>query len=161
MTLEELSAREAIKDLKARYCYHIDLKSWDAYASLFTEDATLDVDQSVSTCGRAGNPLPRVTGSAAIRDYMPRLLDTADTVHQVHTPLIEITSQNTAKAIWAMEDVVRMPGFHLEGRGHYHETYVATGDEWRIASLHLTRTWLNMVEGVETGPDCLEQVLRQ
>ncbi|MBA4353208.1 MAG: hypothetical protein C0409_00810, partial [Novosphingobium sp.] len=46
MTIDELATREAIKDLKARYCYHIDLKEWDLYAGLFTEDALMDVDQS-------------------------------------------------------------------------------------------------------------------
>ena len=153
MTLEELGIREVIKDLKARYCYHIDLKEWDLYASLFTEDAILDVDQSVSTRGRAPNPMPRVTGRAAIRAFMPQLLEPADTVHQVHSPIITITSPTSAKAIWAMEDVVRMPGFYIEGRGHYHETYVLTDGQWRIASLYLSRTWVEILEGTEAGPD--------
>ena len=153
MTIEELAAREAIKDLKGRYCYTIDLKAWDDYAALFTEDAVMDVDQSVSTRGRAPNPLPRLTGRAAIRAFMPRLLDQADTVHQVHAPIIELTGAGAARAIWAMEDIVKMPGFHLEGRGHYHETYVLQGGRWLIAALHLTRTWLNIIEGTEAGPD--------
>lgn len=153
MTLEELGIREAIKDLKARYCYHIDIKEWDAYADLFTEDAILDVDQSVSTLGRAPNPMPRVTGRAAIRTFMPQLLDPADTVHQVHAPIITITSPTSAKAIWAMEDVVRMPGFHIQGRGHYHESYVLADGQWRIASLYLSRTWVEILEGTEAGPD--------
>ncbi|WP_068073471.1 nuclear transport factor 2 family protein [Novosphingobium lentum] len=153
MTLEELSAREAIKDVKARYCYHIDLKHWDEYAGLFTADAIMDVDQSVSTRGRPANPTPRITGSAAIRTFMPQMLDNADTVHQVHSPIIELTSPTTAKAIWAMEDIVKMPGFHLEARGHYHETYALVGGKWYIASLHLTRTLINILEGTEAGPD--------
>ncbi len=153
MTLEELGIREAIKDLKARYCYHIDLKEWDLYAGLFTKDAIMDVDQSVSTRGRAPNPMQRVTGRAAIRTFMPQLLDHADTVHQVHAPIITITSPTTAEAIWAMEDVVRMAGFHIEGRGHYHETYVLTDGQWRIASLYLSRTWVEILEGTEAGPD--------
>lgn len=152
MTLEDLVAREAIKDVKARYCHHIDLKEWDLYAGLFTEDATLDVDQSVSTRGRAPNPQPQITGRAAIRAFMPQMLDNADTVHQVHAPIITLTSPTSAKAVWAMEDIVRMPGFHLEGRGHYRETYARIDGQWYIASLHLTRTWLNIVEGSETGP---------
>lgn len=153
MTLEELNIREAIKDLKARYCYHIDLKEWDLYANLFSEDAILDVDQSVSTRGRAPNPMPRITGRAAIRTFMPQLLDSADTVHQVHAPIITVTSPTTAKAIWAMEDVVRMTGFHIQGRGHYHETYVLIDGQWYIASLYLSRTWVEILEGSEAGPD--------
>lgn len=153
MTLEELSIREAIKDVKARYCYHIDFKHWDEYAGLFTEDALLDVDQSVSTRGRAPNPQAQIKGRAAIRTFMPQMLDNADTVHQVHSPIIEVLSPTSAKAIWAMEDIVKMPGFHLEARGHYHETYALVGGKWYIASLHLTRTYINILEGTEAGPD--------
>lgn len=151
MTIDELAAREAIKQVKARYCYHLDNKEWDAYADLFTADATLDVDRGVSTRGRDPDPQPQVRGRAAIRAFMP-FLQEADTVHQVHSPIIEVVSPSEVTAIWAMEDIVRMPGFHLEGRGHYHERYVMEDGQWRIASLHLTRTWLNMLDGNSSGP---------
>jgi hypothetical protein len=154
MTLEEFAALEAVKQVKARYCYHLDYKEWDAYADLFTKDATLDVDRSVTTRGRLDNdPQPQVRGRAAIRAFMPPLLDLADTVHQVHSPILKLVSPSEIKGIWAMEDIVRMPGFHLEGRGHYRERYVVEDGEWRIASLHLTRTWINMVEGSAEGPE--------
>lgn len=151
MTLDMMEAREAVKQVKAWYCYHLDLKNWDGFAALFAKEGTLNVDRAVSTRGRAPNPMPEVRGRAAIRAYMPKLLDMADTVHQVHSPILEVLSPTEAKAIWAMEDIVKGPGFHLEGRGHYHETYVVEDGEWRIASLHLTRTWVNIVEGDESG----------
>ena len=109
----------------------------------------------ISRCPRAAgapNPQPQVTGRMAIRAFMPQLLDNADTVHQVHTPIITLALPNAAEAIWAMEDIVKLPGFHLEGRGHYRETYRLVAGKWHIASLHLTRTWLNILEGGETGP---------
>jgi hypothetical protein len=146
MDLDTLIALEAIRQLKARYCYHLDYKEWDAYANLFTKDATLDVDREVSTRGRAPDPQPQVRGRAAIRAAIAKLLDHADTVHQVHSPIFELGAPDRASAIWAMEDIVRMDGFHLEGRGHYREQYVIEDGEWRIASLHLTRTWVNLVD---------------
>ena len=149
MTLEDIVAREAIKQVKARYCYHLDYKEWEDYANLFTRDATLNVDQGVSTRGRPARPQDEVRGRDAILAFMPGLLDNADTVHQVHSPIIELTSELTAKAIWAMEDIVRMPGLYLEGRGHYRETYAVEDGKWRIASLHLTRTWLKVLQGAE------------
>lgn len=151
MTLDELSAHEAIRQVKARYCYYLDYKQWDEYAALFTRDATLDVDQAVSTRGRDPDPQPQVRGREAIRAFIGPLLDAADTVHQVHAPIIHLTSPTSAEAIWAMEDIVRMPGFHLEGRGHYRETYGVEDGCWRISSLHLTRTWLNIHEGAAAG----------
>ena len=153
MTLEDLAAYEAIRQLKGRYCYHLDYKEWDAFANLFTLDATLDVDQVVSTRGEDPQPQPTVNGRAQILKFMPGMLSAADTVHQVHMPIIELTSATSAKAIWAMEDIVRMPGFFLEGRGHYRETYLREDGVWRIASLHLTRTWLNIREGTHAGPE--------
>lgn len=153
MTLEELSAIEAIKQVKGRYCHHIDLKEWDEYADLFTRDATLDTDRAVSTRGRDGDPQPQVKGRDTIRQFIAELLDPADTVHQVHTPIITLESPTSAKVVWAMEDIVKMPGFYIEGRGHYRERYVVENGEWRIASLHLTRTWLNIREGDSAGPE--------
>jgi len=62
------------------------------------------------------------------------------TVHHGHMPEIELTSETTAKGIWAMQDLLRWPdGRELCGYGHYHETYVRRGGEWRIQSSKLTR----------------------
>lgn len=152
MTLEELSAIEAIKQLKGRYCYHIDYQEWDQYANLFTRDATLNTDEGPDTKGRAPTRQPEVRGRDAIRTFIARLLDPAETVHQVHCPVIELLSPTTAKGLWAMEDIVKMPGFHLLGRGHYRETYAIEDGQWRIASLHLTRTWIEILEGSAQGP---------
>jgi hypothetical protein len=153
VTLEELTAIERIKQLKGRYCLYLDLKDWQAYADLFAVDATLVTDSAVSTNGQDPKPLPEIRGRGAIRTFLAKLLPSGSTtVHQCHTPLIDITSPTTARGIWAMEDVVQMPGFHLHGRGHYRETYVIEDDQWRIASLHLTRTRIDMLEGDQSGP---------
>ncbi len=155
MNLEQLVALEAIKRLKAEYCYFLDLHEWDNYANLFTEDATLDTDTAVSTQGRDGKPQPQIRGRAAIRKFLAGFLDNAVTVHHVHSPIIDLTSPETAAGIWAMEDEVELDGFHLHARGHYHETYRLDGGEWRIASLHLTRTRIDMLKGSAEGPEGL------
>lgn len=152
MTPEELTSVEEIKKLKGRYCRLLDTKDWDGYANLFTRAATLNVDTGVTTMGGDPCPLPEVRGRADIRSSMSSVLHSASTVHQCHTPEIELTSAITATGIWAMEDVVEMAGFHLHGRGHYHERYAVEGGEWRIAALHLTRTRIEMLEGDPAGP---------
>jgi len=152
MTFEQLWALEEIRTVKARYCYHLDYKEWDAYADLFTRDATLDVDTAVSSRGRDPKPQPQVRGRDRIRTFIT-FLDSAETVNQVHSPILELISPQTASGVWAMEDVVRMPGFHLHGRGHYRESYRIEDGRWRIRSLHLTRTSVDMLEGNASSPN--------
>jgi hypothetical protein len=141
MTVEDLIRIEEIKQLKARYCFYLDTKQWDDFAGTLAEDITIDCDTAVSTNGRDPQTLPRVTGRATQRRAIEQLAAEAYTVHQVHSPIIELTSATTAKGIWAMEDVIDKPGFYLHARGHYHETYRKEADgKWYIASIHLTRT---------------------
>lgn len=148
MTIEELLIVEEIRTLKAKYCYCLDLKDWDGWSNLFTRDASLITDTAVSSQGEDPKSFPEVRGRQAIRKMVSEFLTGAATVHQCHTPIIEITSPNTATGIWAMDDVVRMPGHHLHARGHYREHYAIEEGRWRIASLHLTRTMIDMFEGV-------------
>jgi hypothetical protein len=152
MTLEELTALERIRQLKGKYCRCIDTKDWDGYRATFADAAILNVDTAVSTGGADPKPQPEVRGGDAIRDFVARLLVSATTVHHCHTPEIEILSPTTARGIWAMEDIVQMTGFHLHAFGHYREEYVVERGDWRINSLHLTRTRIEMLEGAPSGP---------
>ena len=64
---------------------------------------------------------------------------------------IEITSDETAKGVWAMEDLLWWKNGdreeHLHGWGHYHETYVRADGRWLIQSRLLARL------RVESTPD--------
>jgi SnoaL-like domain len=149
--VQELVEMEALKRLKARYFYFMDTKQWDAWLSLWAPDATLEWDTAVSTRGRDGQTQARIHGVDELRRLVvePRL-DPATTVHQGHTPILEIISDTDARGIWAMEDIVvsanagadglPVSGFNQTwGHGHYHETYRKIDGEWRFASVHLTR----------------------
>ena len=66
-------------------------------------------------------------------------------VHHGHCPEIELTSQSSAKGIWAMEDIIRWPDDStvpiraLHGYGHYIETYERINGRWHIKTMKLTR----------------------
>jgi hypothetical protein len=152
MDLQTLLTREALKDLKARFCLALDYKDWDTYAALFTQDGTIDVDGAVNTRGEAPEAQTCIRGRSAIRATIPEILAQAETVHQVHSPILDVLSPTQATGIWAMEDIVRTPDFLLEGRGHYRETYAIEDGKWRIASLHLTRIWLQMRPSQDASP---------
>ena len=122
---------EAIKQLKARYCRTMDTKDWAAMRALFTDDVEMDTTES-------GGGV--VTGAD---DFMAFLLDAIGevvTVHQCHTPEIDVTGATTASGVWAMEDMLRWPdGTELHGYGHYYESYEKVDGQWRIKRSQLTR----------------------
>jgi len=122
---------EAIKRLKARYFRTMDTKDWSGMREVFAEDVVVDTTQS-------GGGV--ITSADAFIAFLRETLDDVVTVHHGHMPEIELTSPTTATGIWALQDVLEWPnGVELHGYGHYHETYVKTGDAWRIKSTKLTR----------------------
>jgi hypothetical protein len=137
--LQELVAREEIKTTKARYCRFLDTKNWEGFASVFTEDAILDVREDAGT-----DPLH---GISAIIETVRHVVQHAETAHQVHSPEITFDSPDAADVIWAMEDRLvwkdgtsPIPGTSaMTGYGHYHEHYIRQNGLWLIASVKLTR----------------------
>lgn len=137
--LQELLAREAIKDVKARYCRFLDTKDWIGFAALFTEDAILDVQEDTGS--------PPFHGREALVEQVRAAVAHARSAHHVHAPEITLDGPDAADVIWAMQDRVIWEDGHspippvtaIIGFGHYRERYVREGDGWRIAALKLTR----------------------
>lgn len=129
----------AICDTKARYCRFLDEKNWEGYADTFTDDVFLDTTASGGSTIQGRDKLVQgVRGS----------IDSAVTVHQVHSPEITMVDTDTADVIWAMQDRViwddakakAIGKRSLTGYGHYRERYVRCEDgRWRIARSKLTR----------------------
>ena len=134
---------EAIRRLKARYCRFLDTKDYEAWKALFAPDVVVKLDMAISTGGADGQTAPDLNGLDAFVPVVLGGVEHAQTKHHVHTPEIDLTSDTTASAIWAMEDLLLFPdGGELFGAGHYHETYEKRDGGWVITSLHLTRTIL-------------------
>ena len=134
---DEMRDIEAIKQLKARYFRLMDTKQWEAFASVFAEDAEIDVTDD------AGPETGRVRGGPAIANYIRSAIGEAFTVHHGHMPEIRITGSATAEGIWAMFDYVEFPSEGtrrgLKGYGHYIETYTRCDGDWKIQSMKLSR----------------------
>ena len=144
MTPEDLVEIEKIRQLKARYFLYMDQKRWDEWQNVFCEDAIIDTTEE-------GSPL--IHGRQAFRDFLPPILENVKTCHQGHTPVITITSSDTAEGIWAMEDMLWWPKGspieHLWGLGWYDDKYRKDPDgEWRILHMILRRIRVEM-DGVE------------
>jgi SnoaL-like domain len=144
---------EAIKELKARYCRHLDAKDWVSWRALFADDFVSEL---------AGGE--RRVGADGFTAYTRSTLGKPSqyTVHQVHAPEISLTSSTTACGIWAMSDVVRLlAAVTLHGYGHYHETYEKRDGHWRITSSRLTRLREDIaLPGIRTLPAGLSKRVR-
>jgi hypothetical protein len=138
--ITRLEAIDAIRNLKARYFRCLDCKLSDELRSVFTKEL------------KVITPDGRIYADSGA-DYAAKLresLTESVSCHQGLTAEIEIIDATTAKAIWAMQDVIVWHSAHpqfgwksLLGRGHYHETYRVEDGAWRIASLTLTRLRLD------------------
>jgi SnoaL-like domain len=144
--IERLLAIEEIKNIKGKYFYYLDHKDWEGWKKeVFAPDASLHVPEH--------RPEPWV-GIDKIIEYVSAATGKQVSVHHGHMPIIEISSENSAKAIWAMEDILRRdekhpaPGFNfLHGYGHYHETYVRNANGWRIKTTRLSRLYVERHDG--------------
>ena len=104
--LEDLNA---IRELKARYFRGIDLKDWDLIRSVFADDVECDFRGAATDPATGFNPVPEATGSIilGIEDTVAAFEASGAhfrSVHHGHMPEIEILSDTTARAIWAMFD---------------------------------------------------------
>ena len=127
--VRELHDIEAIKRLKAKYWRCVDKKLWTELAEVFTEDATLDYGDT------------HIDGGETIAQSIREALGDAATAHGGHSPEIEITSDTTAKGIWALMDyLVWGSDRKMMGFGHYEDEYVKEDGLWQIKSTKLTRT---------------------
>jgi hypothetical protein len=131
--LEELTAREEIKLLKARRDRAADTKDWDLYLSLHAPDHVSH-----------NEGFPRWGSAQEMIDNVSKLMgDHRTTVHHSHTPEITFESDSEAKGIWAMEDMIfdaASQEMVLHGFGFYHETYEKRDGRWLFTSRRLKRT---------------------
>lgn len=137
MTPSDLVSIEEIKILKARYFRYLDLKRWDDLLQLFTEDAQLNFREIREQPYRREDAI----------DMICDVLTDCVTIHHGHMPEIELLTPQTARGVWAMQDILYWNSRGQEkigrastyGWGHYYETYRREGSTWLIHYLRLDR----------------------
>jgi len=145
-TLAILLAKSEIGELKARYCRGVDSKDWVLYRSVFADAGIFDISTDMPENGVFSDADSFVKNAS-------EGLTGVSSVHHVHNPEIEVTSEITANGVWAMEDMLQWsdessaPGQKLHGMGHYTESYEKIGGRWLITALKLTRLRLDFTPG--------------
>lgn len=134
--LSTLSAREEIRDLKARYFRFTDTHDFEAFGALFTDDAVFEA-------GDYGGPLYRVAeGRAAIVAQTRAMSEGAIKIHHGHNAEITVETTDRASGFWSVEylffdKAASAPVCTRHAFVYYHEDYRRLEDGWRIAHVRL------------------------
>ena len=137
MSLEDLEARtkvlediEAIKKLKARYCYLADAglddpSKWDELMTHFSESAKIDF-----------GPFGVHEGKEAVKRFFTRNIarSLSFSWHMAHNPIIEVEGRK-AKGTWYFEVPLtdRRANRAVWAAGTYDEEYIKEDGEWKFS----------------------------
>ncbi len=131
--LQELIDHREICELKASFGRLADVKDWEGYRGLFTDDCEFDF---------GGGQI--VKGGQAGTDAIAGMLGGAVSVHRAYMPEIRFVSPVEAQGIWAVNDYIEWapePGTGSRaaqmGYGREYETYRKVDGRWKIAHWRL------------------------
>jgi len=143
--LERLSAVDAIRSVMARYVYYADHAEYENLAGLFTQGGTFR-SKNVQ-----GEDWVVMNGRQQIIEIISNSVGTAKVIHHLFSYETEILSENTAKSVINMEDILIRPedgelpedpamAFKtMHGYGHYRGDFVKINGIWYIDTLVQTR----------------------
>ena len=142
MTVEDMLAREAIRDTMAKYNTAGDRLKVDDYANCFTEDGIIESEEA------PGKYIFRYEGREAIREWQNRWRNREvgqDTVHgatfvrhHLSTCKIDLTGPDSAttRTYW-----VAWTDIGPDHAGYYLDDFRKVGDDWLIARRRVRRDW--------------------
>jgi hypothetical protein len=122
---------EAIKQLKAKYCYYADAmiagdtSKQDDFLNLYTEDAKVDYPP-------VGPTKTRDELVSYFTETLPSLV--CFSAHMVHNPIIEVNGDK-ATGVWHVDSPCTSPiqDKALWINAIYEEEYVKEGGQWKIS----------------------------
>jgi SnoaL-like domain len=124
--VREIAAREAIRDLSARYCDCIWRQDLDGLVSLFTEHGTFGAEgREVEAISRGRAQLRKVY-EQAIAETNPRLF--------IHSHVINLLGGNRATGRCYAQVYSATLDTQLLGLAYYQDEYEKVGDQWKFAS---------------------------
>ena len=127
--VQELADREEIKELTARYCWHVQQGEGDALAALFTEDGVLE--------GALGDA-PAVRGREALHKfYSEQVRHPELAIPFIHNHIITFDGENEAHGTCAIEARFARNGESVTAAGYYEDKYRRDGGRWLFAERKL------------------------
>jgi len=133
--MRDLETIEEICQLKYRYLRFLDTKCWTELGELFTEDATTSYDDGLYS----------FTGREQLVEFLRTALGRAEiaTMHNCHHPEITLLDEDTARGVWALQDMVvdSEHMYMLQGAAIYTDDYVRRDGRWLISHTGYERTF--------------------
>ena len=120
--VQELADREEIKELTAKYCWHVQHAEGEAIARLFTDDGVLD----------SPNMKP-VHGMDALLKFYGAITPAESPVPFIHNHIIEFDGDNDAHGTCTIDARFTRKGESILGAGWYNDTYRRVNGKWRFA----------------------------
>ena len=122
----ELTDREGIRDLAARYCDYVCRADLDGLVSLFTEDGTFKVE------GVEVEAIAR--GRTELKKVYAKVIGRLNTRLFVLNHVVDLCSENRATGRCYVEVYSTNLGMERVGFGYYDDQYVKVGNQWKFAS---------------------------
>jgi hypothetical protein len=134
--LQRLVDIEAIKVLKAKYCWFCDdPEHYHRFPELFTDDVVFIEE-----------PFDHVEGKPALIEWNEQYPEFCVwSRHYATTPLIEVNADSATgrwQALLLSEQHINGENLMLWATGVYVEEYRRVEEEWFIAKLHATGRWM-------------------
>lgn len=142
--MADLEAREAVRELRARYGWHAARGEFDAVADLFTEDGVFEF----SGLGERRS----FDGRAAIRDMLGRTMTPRMVFPFIHNDIIAVDGDE-AVGTCSMDTNIA-PGYAAGLIGYYHDRARRVAGVWRF-SLRRWFLYHPTYEESGLGPDSL------
>lgn len=138
MTVEELLAREAIKEVRISYSHFFDGKDVDALTDLFTDDAICEFGEAFG-----GDWIGKETIRANYSKFLGGDTPQFSVLHSVTNPLIKMIDDTTAHGRWYLHDLRTTVGVEnpIILYGIYDDVYNKVGDRWLISKTRIDFLW--------------------
>jgi ketosteroid isomerase-like protein len=127
--IQELEDRDQIKELTAKYCWHVAHGEGEAVANLFTDDGVLDVSDSDFKAVRGREAL--------LKFYRASVSEPEVALPFIQNHIIEL-SGNYAHGTCCIEARFARNGESVTAAGYYQDKYRRERGQWRFVERKLT-----------------------
>lgn len=128
--MQELEDRDEIKELTARYCWHVAHGEGEAVAQLFTDDGVLEVTD--------GSLKPVRGKEDLLHFYRTSVNQPQLAIPFIQNHIIEIKDADNAEGTCGIEARFTRNGESVTAAGYYEDRYRRERGKWRFVQRRIT-----------------------